>query len=43
MDKNYKPSERQKKMQERFSVYGERNEQNILQKADAGKKRCRRG
>ena len=43
MDKNYKPSERQKKCKNAFSVYGERNEQNILQKTDARKKRCRRG
>ena len=37
MDKNYKPSERQKKMHEFVSVYGKRDEQNILQKTDAGK------
>ena len=31
-----------KEMQEFVSVYGKRNEQNILQKTDAGEKRCRR-
>lgn len=42
MDKNYKPSEKQKNCKYAFPYMGKEMNKNILQKTDAGKKRCRR-